>query len=237
MAVMAVIEVELLSTAGWMPAIVGMRNPLDSWDRIDSEVHAGVNTVTISGRELSFPNEEPMLGPNDVDLMCRLLKPGTADHCKFRRQISVWLNVKAPIYWWKEWDTYKVGTTANSTSTMHTVMRYPFELDMLSHDGMTRDGLELEMRTVRSLNLLRERWLEAEDDERKVIWETVIRCLPMSWNQTRTVSLNYEVLANMVRARRNHKQREWREFVSYVRSELPCPWIFDPTLIPEGGDA
>ena len=224
------IEVELLATAGWIPAIIGMRNPLDSWDRIDSTVVAGVNTVAIHGIELTIPNEEPRIGLNDMDLMLRLLKPGTSDHCKFRRQIAVWLNIKAPIYWWKEFDTYKVGTTANSTSTMHTLMRYPFELDMLSHDHMVEEGLELEEQTVKALNFLRERWLAAEDDERKVIWETIVRCMPMAWNQTRTVSLNYEVLANMVNARRNHKQREWRDFVDYVRSELPCPWIFDATL-------
>ncbi len=222
------IDVELLAVHGWMPAIIGMRNPLNSWGRIDSSVESWGLTAPCAG-ESTIPTETVHLGPNDRGLMERLLAPGTSDHCKFRRYITVYLNVTAPLYFWKEWDTYKVGTVANSTSTMHTVMKRPFAPGDFATDRLSVDGMRLLMGTIAHLNRLRERheFEETDPERRKAIWDELIQLLPSSLLQTRTVKLNYEVLANMVEARRNHKLGEWREFCRWCRTTLQHPWIFD----------
>ncbi len=171
-------------------AMRGARNPLNSWARSDSAYNA-------SG--------EYVLGPNDLDLAVRLCRAGS-DHRKFLRQILVSMDITAPMYWWKEFDTYKVGTVANSTSTMHKIHAKPFSLEDFSADHMTPASLEQFERFLGYLEQVRLRYLDTKD---KAHWYDLIQLLPSSYNQMRTVTLNYEVLANLYYARRGHKLDEW----------------------------
>jgi hypothetical protein len=185
-------------------AVRGMRNPLNSWDKIDSKYVSG-----------SY-----ILGENDLDLMRRLVKAGS-DHRKFMRQILVCFDITAPLYWWKEFDTYKVGTTANSTSTMHKLTAKKFTFDDFSHEklkttlGETFEGMDLLAMIIDFLNERRERYLETKD---KTIWDEMIQILPTSYNQKRTLTLNYEVLRNMYHSRKNHKLQEWRDMCAKIES-------------------
>ena len=171
-------------------AIRGARNPLNSWAKSDSFYDGAGQYV---------------LGPNDLDLAVRLCRAGS-DHRKFIRQILVSMDITAPLYWWKEFDTYKVGTVANSTSTMHKIHAKPFALEDFSTDHMTPDSLERFGQYVTYLEQVRLRYLDTKD---KAHWYDLIQLLPSSYNQMRTVSLNYEVLANLYYARRSHKLDEW----------------------------
>jgi hypothetical protein len=185
-------------------AVRGMRNPLNSWDKIDSKYVDG-----------TF-----ILGENDLDLMRRLVKAGS-DHRKFMRQILVCFDITAPLYWWKEFDTYKVGTTANSTSTMHKLTAKKFTFDDFSHEnlkttlGETFEGMDLLATIIDFLNERRERYLETKD---KTIWDEMIQILPTSYNQKRTLTLNYEVLRNMYHSRKNHKLQEWHDMRAKIES-------------------
>ena len=171
-------------------AIRGARNPLNSWAKSDSFYDGAGQYV---------------LGPNDLDLAVRLCRAGS-DHRKFIRQILVSMDITAPLYWWKEFDTYKVGTVANSTSTMHKIHAKPFTLEDFSTDHMTPASLEQFERFLGYLEQVRLRYLDTKD---KAYWYDLIQLLPSSYNQMRTVSLNYEVLANLYYARRSHKLDEW----------------------------
>ena len=171
-------------------AIRGARNPLNSWAKSDSFYDGAGQYV---------------LGPNDLDLAVRLCRAGS-DHRKFLRQILVSMDITAPLYWWKEFDTYKVGTVANSTSTMHKIHAKPFTLEDFSTDHMTPASLEQFERFLGYLEQVRLRYLDTKD---KAHWYDLIQLLPSSYNQMRTVSLNYEVLANLYYARRSHKLDEW----------------------------
>ena len=171
-------------------AIRGARNPLNSWARSDS---------------FYDESRQYVLGPNDLDLATRLCRAGS-DHRKFIRQILVSMDITAPMYWWKEFDTYKVGTVANSTSTMHKIHARPFALEDFSTDHMTPASLDQFRQFIAYLEQVRLRYLESKD---KADWYDLIQLLPSSYNQMRTVSLNYEVLANIYYARRNHKLAEW----------------------------
>ena len=171
-------------------AIRGARNPLNSWAKSDSFYDGAGQYV---------------LGPNDLDLAVRLCRAGS-DHRKFNRQILVSMDITAPLYWWKEFDTYKVGTVANSTSTMHKIHAKPFTLEDFSTDHMTPASLEQFERFLGYLEQVRLRYLDTKD---KAHWYDLIQLLPSSYNQMRTVSLNYEVLANLYYARRSHKLDEW----------------------------
>lgn len=171
-------------------AIRGARNPLNSWAKSDSFYDGAGQYV---------------LGPNDLDLAVRLCRAGS-DHRKFIRQILVSMDITAPLYWWKEFDTYKVGTVANSTSTMHKIHAKPFALEDFSTDHMTPDSLERFGQYVTYLEQVRLRYLDTKD---KAHWYDLIQLLPSSYNQMRTVTLNYEVLANLYYARRGHKLDEW----------------------------
>ena len=171
-------------------AIRGARNPLNSWAKSDSFYDGAGQYV---------------LGPNDLDLAVRLCRAGS-DHRKFIRQILVSMDITAPLYWWKEFDTYKVGTVANSTSTMHKIHAKPFTLEDFSTDHMTPASLEQFERFLGYLEQVRLRYLDTKD---KAHWYDLIQLLPSSYNQMRTVSLNYEVLANLYYARRGHKLDEW----------------------------
>lgn len=182
-------------------AMRGARNPLNSWNRMDS-----------------FYDEEGQyrLGANDLDLAKRLCKVGS-DHRKFIRQIMVSMDVTAPIYWWKEFDTYKVGTVANSTSTMHKIHSREFSMEDFSTDHMTEETKEHMKLLIGWLEELRGKFLETKD---KAYWYDIIQLLPSGYNQMRTVSLNYEVLLNIYYARRNHKLEEWHTFCHWIE-ELP----------------
>lgn len=212
------IKIENTHVSGIEAAVRGMRNPLNSWERSDTEIdvhtYYALETKTHS---VEIAN----VGQNDLGLMKKLVKAGT-DHRKFMRFITVSCDITAPLYWWKEYDTYKVGTVANSCSTMHTITNKEFTLDDFSHEhlssfcwggGYEFDAMDWLYSTIRRLNLLRDCYLHIKD---KKYWWQIIQMLPSSYNQRRTVLLNYEVLLNMYYARKNHKLDEWRKFCEWV---------------------
>ena len=179
--------------------IEGMRNPMNSWDKSDSTYN-----------DLN----EYKIGTNDLDLMKRLSAAGT-DHRKFMRMMPVYVRITAPFYWWKEFDTYKVGTVANSCSTMHKIAAKEFTVDDFSTEHLYDDEYELLKKVIEALNGDRELYLESL---KKNDWWQMIQLLPSSYNQTRNVMLNYEVLANIYKSRKDHKLDEWREFCSWIKS-------------------
>ena len=179
--------------------IEGMRNPMNSWDKSDSKYN-----------DLN----EYKMGNNDKDLMNRLAMAGT-DHRKFMRMMPVYVRITAPLYWWKEFDTYKVGTVANSCSTMHKIQAKEFTVDDFSTEHLYDDEYELLKKVIEALNGDRELYLESL---KKNDWWQMIQLLPSSYNQTRNVMLNYEVLANIYKSRKDHKLDEWREFCKWIKS-------------------
>lgn len=180
-------------------AIRGARNPMNSWNRMDS----GYNE-----------DGEYILGPNDLDLAKRLRKAGS-DHRKYVRQILVSVDITAPLYWWKEYDTYKVATVANSTSTMHKIHSKSFEMEDFSHDHMTATTLSFMGTVVDELEKIRLRYMETKSKED---WYDLIQLLPSSYNQMRTCTLNYETLINIYFARRNHKLEEWHALCRWIET-------------------
>lgn len=196
------IKLEKVSVMNFENAIRGARNPMNSWDRMDSHYDENNNFI---------------LGENDLSLATRLRNAGTADHRKFLRQIFVSVDITAPLYWWKEYDTYKVSTVANSTSTMHKIHSKPFELDDFSHDHLTKYGLEVLTDVVKALERFR-LWYNDGNGNEKQEWYNIIQLLPTSYNQLRTCSLNYETLINIYKSRKNHKLDEWREFCKWIES-------------------
>lgn len=208
------LEISNVEVNGFEPAIRGMRNPMNSWDKSDSiKLYAEV----YGEPSLTEPYIE--VGANDLDLMKRLRNAGT-DHRKYLRMITVYCDIIAPLYWWKEFDTYKVGTVANSCSTMHKIQANEFTIDDFSHEHIldkTFTGLvnplTLLNGIVDALNQNRELYLRTKD---KKYWWQMIQLLPSSYNQRRTVMMNYEVLANIYKSRKNHKLDEWHTF---------CDWI------------
>ena len=229
------IKFENCEVLGWEHAIRGMRNPMNSWEKSDSKVHTCECEQWPHNIKKSFDE----VGPNDLDLMKRLRNAGT-DHRKFMRMITVYVDILAPLYWWKEFDTYKIGTVANSCSTMHKIAAKEFTLEDFSHEHLMgtqeyeesscweddfpqfeeKDGeplfwtpIDILKHTISGLNFYRQRYLETKD---KKYWWQMIQLLPSSYNQRRTVMLNYEVLANIYKSRRNHKLDEWHTF---------CDWI------------
>lgn len=212
------LKIENVDVMGWEAAIRGMRNPLNSWDKSDSGTKCPYEKEACCGEcQQNF-----CAGPNDQDLMKRLRNAGT-DHRKFMRMITVYLDITAPLYWWKEFDTYKVGTVANSCSTMHKIADKEFERDDFSYehlfDFMIGDvkflPIEILDYTIDCLNMCREKYLETKDKE---YWWQMIQLLPSSYNQKRTVMLNYEVLANMYKTRKNHKLDEWKDLCMWIRT-------------------
>ncbi len=203
------LKIENVEVMGWEHAIRGMRNPMNSWEKSDSRWEPQFDTVQgpVAG--------EFVIGPNDYALMKNLRNAGT-DHRKFMRMITVYADITAPFYWWKEYSTYKVGTVANSCSTMHKIHAKEFTLEDFSCEKLY-DPLGDLRPIVDRLNVYRERYLETKD---KNDWWQMIQLLPTSYNQKRTVMLNYEVLANIYKSRRNHKLDEWHTFCDWV-SELP----------------
>ena len=227
------IKIENTEIVGWQAAIRGMRNPLESWDKSDSSY---CNPLTKCYSDCEKHECEVCdhftLGPNDLGLMKRLCKAGT-DHRKFMRMIVVYVDITAPLYWWKEFDTYKVGTVANSCSTMHCIHKHEFTMEDFSHEHLEEaesdpnDMFELIFPTmgpidvleelIRILNVDRDQYLKTKD---KKFWWHMIQLLPSSYNQKRTVMLNYEVLANIYKSRRDHKLDEWHTFCDWIR-KLP----------------
>lgn len=194
------LKIEHIEVFNWEGAIRGMRNPLNSWDKSDS----GWKFVKDVAMECS-EHFDYIIGPADLALMRKLCRAGS-DHRKFMRQIMVSMDITAPLYWWKEADQYKVGTTTNSCSTMHRIHAKEFVPDDFSHDRIAGGYLETLILVIGMLNYARRRYLETG---KKCHWNAMIQLLPTSYNQRRTVTLNYEVLLNMYHARRNHKLDEW----------------------------
>lgn len=228
------LKISNFEVMGWEHAIRGMRNPMNSWEKSDSKVHTCECEQWPHNIKKSFDE----VGPNDLDLMKRLRNAGT-DHRKFMRMITVYLDITAPLYWWKEFDTYKVGTVANSCSTMHKIAEKEFTLEDFGHEHLIDydlyscdevdgpvingaphigcGGVQLLNLIINVLNYYRNKYLETKD---KKYWWQMIQLLPSSYNQKRTVMLNYEVLANIHKSRRNHKLDEWHTFCNWIE-ELP----------------
>lgn len=205
------IKIEQTEIFGWESAIRGMRNPLNSWNKSDSgwDGFGECNGYSI--------------GETDLSLMKKLVAAG-ADHSKFMRMLTVYCDITAPLYWWKEYDTYKVGTVANSCSTMHKIHDKEFELDDFSCEHLCGAALQALVFTIGTLNMYRDAY---NDGKLKEDWWQMIQLLPSSYNQKRTVQLNYAVLRNMYRSRKNHKLDEWHTFCEWVETlphakELIC---------------
>lgn len=196
------IRLERTSVMNLENAMRGARNPMNSWGRMDSSYNG---------------ENQYVLGPNDLDLAKRLRRAGS-DHRKFLRQVFVSVDITAPLYWWKEYDTYKVATVANSTSTMHKIHSKPFELDDFSHDHMTEDTLAFMGTVIERLEQIRLHYVN--EGKSKEDWYDLIQLLPSSYNQMRTCSFNYETLINIYHARKNHKLAEWHTFCDWI-AELP----------------
>ena len=236
------IKIENAEVIGWEAAIRGMRNPMNSWEKSDSGWDAHIPPLELRNEidwneyakhyiPVQYDAEyEYDLGPNDRDLMKRLRNAGT-DHRKFMRMITVYVDILGPLYWWKEFDTYKIGTVANSCSTMHKIAAKEFTLEDFSHEHMLdveNEAIEFNNApgdywnsiaildiTIRALNMYRQRYLETKD---KKYWWQMIQLLPSSYNQRRTIMLNYEVLANMYKSRKDHKLDEWRDFCKWIKT-------------------
>lgn len=249
------LKIENTEVLGWDAAIRGMRNPLNSWEKSDSQFVRDPDYGCFG----VCPCAELVdcdcchVGPNDLKLMNTLRNAGT-DHRKFMRMIAVYLDITAPLYWWKEFDTYKVGTVANSCSTMHKIAAKEFTLDDFSHEHLVDDldvrieiggtdhrdtgPMEVLCMTIDVLNHYREKYLAAMKTEEytglpaKDIWWQMIQLLPSSYNQKRTVMLNYEVLANMYKSRRNHKLDEWHTLCDRIEG-LPYSKLITGGVVDE----
>lgn len=217
------IKIENTEIVGWEAAIRGMRNPLNSWEKSDSKWYSiGIPTSNPAAINDKYLSQKYCIGDNDLDLMKRLRNAGT-DHRKFMRMITVYVDITAPLYWWKEFDTYKVGTVANSCSTMHKIHAKEFTLDDFSCEHLFdtpesefNDSMDVLKEVIDILNLYRDRFVK--NPHRKEYWWQLIQLLPSSYNQRRTVMLNYEVLANIYKSRRNHKLDEWHVFCEWIES-------------------
>lgn len=214
------IKIENINLFGWEAAIRGMRNPLNSWGKSDSYQWYGCDAS--QGFEI---------GPNDMKLMKNLVKAGS-DHGKFMRMITVSCDITAPLYWWKEYDTYKVGTVANSCSTMHKIQAKEFTLDDFSHEHLLDTFTDNLKETIESLNIARNKFLETNN---KNFWWQMIQLLPSSYNQRRTVMLNYAVLRNMYHSRKYHKLDEWVAFCRWIE-KLPYSELITKNYKDESSD-
>lgn len=245
------LKVENVEVLGWEHAIRGMRNPKNSWAKSDSHYECHEYDKLSDDCQKVYLLDEYIPGPNDLNLMTRLRNAGT-DHRKFMRMITVYLDITAPLYWWKEFDTYKVGTVANSCSTMHKIAAKEFTLDDFSHEHLVDDldvrieiggtdhrdtgPMEVLGMTIDVLNHYREKYLAATKTEEytglpaKDIWWQMIQLLPSSYNQKRTVMLNYEVLANIYKSRRHHKLDEWHTLCYRIES-LPYSELITGTAV------
>ena len=219
------LKIENTEVIGLEAAIRGMRNPMNSWEKSDSLFYDEDGNLCRMGQGKNLSLDE--IGDSDYKLMIKLRNAGT-DHRKFMRMITVYLDITAPLYWWKEFDTYKVGTVANSCSTMHKIHEKEFTFDDFSHEKLINSAcMEIQEQhirispiqalatTIECLNSYRDLYLQTED---KKYWWQMIQLLPSSYNQKRTVMLNYEVLANIYKSRKNHKLDEWHTFCDWTES-------------------
>lgn len=218
-------NIVLPSPQQWMAIIRGARNPLNSWDRMDSYITKIEDAQTMETADYAF-----FMGDSDHDLLMRLAKAGK-DHRKFMRMIPVFMDIVAPRFWFLEFDTYKIATVSNSCSTMHTIHKKEFTRDDFSCENMSIESVEILDRVIDKLNIYRDAFVNGHEeiDETtgehisiapgdKFCWRQMIDLLPQSYNQRRTITLNYEVLSNMYHARKNHKLQEWRTFCEWVES-------------------
>ena len=234
------IKLENTEVVGWEHAIRGMRNPMNSWEKSDSKWYSiGIPTSNPAAINDKYLSQKYCLGDNDLDLMKNLRNAGT-DHRKFMRMITVYLDITAPLYWWKEFDTYKVGTVANSCSTMHKIHDKEFTLEDFSCEHLFKEddvggmyysataeeeftSIDVLKVIIEALNTYRKTYIAVKADTvsdydhmSKEYWWQMIQLLPSSYNQKRAVMLNYEVLANMYKSRRNHKLDEWIDFCAEI---------------------
>ena len=228
------IKCEILDISGFAWAIRGMRNPKNSWDKSDSGVCGDFSTVHKDGhvgcdhkcpkwspdnycgyseRLQKFPYDYYMIGENDLDLMKRLYEAGT-EHRKYARMICVWMDITAPLYWWKEFDTYKIGTVSNSCSTMHKLHSRDLTIDDFSTDNLLIQNVMITENLIDQLNQARRNYMETGN---KMWWWQMIQMLPSSYNQKRTVMMNYETVFRIIEQRSNHKLHEWRDLVSILK--------------------
>ena len=220
------LKIENVEVVGWEAAIRGMRNPKNSWAKSDSGWDEHVPPIELRKqvdweqwanhyKAVQYSDEHTYdIGPNDLELTTRLRNAGT-DHRKFMRMITVYCDITAPLYWWKEFDTYKVGTVSNSCSTMHKIAEKEFTLDDFSHEHLGYQSIRVLKGIIKVMNDFRDEFLK---DHEKENWWQMIQLLPSSYNQRRTVMLNYEVLANMYKSRRNHKLDEWHTLCDWIES-------------------
>ena len=232
------IKIEETETYGWKAAIRGMRNPMNSWDKSDSgicykEVACHSCNENRNNCAYNLGHDGFVIDDNDMKLMHRLCAAGT-DHRKFMRMLTVSCDITAPLYWWKEFDTYKVGTVANSCSTMHKIHAKKFTIDDFSHEHLIEESDDFEVGVwwgtdgvnriepkdiletiIESLNACREAYVKTKD---KKYWWQMIQLLPSSYNQKRTVMMNYEVLTNIYNSRKNHKLDEWHDFCDWIKT-------------------
>lgn len=230
------IKIENTIVYGFEAAIRGMRNPLNSWEKSDSFQCDGIGCYFEDCPQYGYPVEwrgeggcstegEYIVGKNDLALMNKLVAAGS-DHSKFMRMINVTCDITAPMYWWKEADTYKVGTVRNSCSTMHTITTKAFTFDDFSHEHLTDDGLCVLENIIEALNDARDAYFEYDMSSetlqagltKEIIWWQIIQLLPSSYNQRATVQLNYAVLRNMYHSRKNHPLDEWHDFCHWTES-------------------
>lgn len=224
------IKIKNTEVLGWEHAIRGMRNPYsiegaenNSWDKSDSNYgceEGKCDNCEVTGDFFDLPGcdyRNYVVGPNDHDLMVRLAKGGPV-HAKYRRMIAVYVDITAPLYWWKEFDTYKVATVANSCSTMHKIAAKEFTLEDFSHEHLRDWALESLKSTIVDLNFARSAYKACNKDLKKDYWWQMIQLLPSSYNQKRTVMLNYEVLANIYKWRKDHRLDEWHDFCDWIES-------------------
>ena len=218
------IKIENVEVTGWEHAIRGMRSPMNSWEKSDSRYY---NDPLYDEENPLLIHDNPIfnVGPNDQKLMMTLRNAGT-DHRKFMRMIAVYLDITAPLYWWKEFDTYKIGSVANSCSTMHKIHAKEFTIEDFSHEHLLDYGdvelawgEDVPLRSlvciIRTLNVYREKYLETKD---KDYWWQLIQLLPSSYNQKRTVMCNYEVLCNMYKSRKDHRLDEWHTLCDWMET-------------------
>lgn len=210
------IKIEEIEVFGWRGAFRGMRNPKDSWEKSDSD----------------FTGTTPHIGAADLELAKKLIAGGPV-HSKFMRMITVQMDITAPLYWWKEFDTYKVGTAANSCSTMHTLHKRDLTLDDFSTEHLTEGSLRALKDNIHTINDYRDLFIRTKE---KVYWWQMIQLLPTSFNQKRTVQVSYEVLRNMYRWRKDHKQDEWKRFCYIVSMTFPYSELITEDFTNGSGD-
>ena len=228
----------MIKTSKWEVALFeaanrGMRNPMNSWSDSDSyiqyiaEVLSGKDIQTNEPKNITITKEKFVYGPKDLKLAKSLASAGAPSHRKYLRQIIIAVDIDAPLYWWKEMDTYKVGTVANSCSTMHTIHKTPITKDLFSTDYLDSNSLDIFNKYLDEIEFLRLRYIT---DHKKETWNQIIQMLPSSFNQKRTVVLNYEILTNIINDRSNHKLNEWHTFINDAIKS--CPYVKELILEP-----